>query len=145
MSKKKLLDFFKPTGMVSVAGHLSGGEKPSRIAQIWASSGYQGRLTYEDLMNAESEIGRTLFGPIPAGYQREFFKDRRNVWIWHESFTDAAGAFHEMTVRYEVKPNGVFKKLPDQEVLVKLEGAELDNFREAARRYLDLVKLKLYC
>lgn len=147
MSQKKLLDFlkFRPTEMVSVAGTLGGEGKLSRIAQIWTQSGATGRPTYDDLMNAESELGRTLFGPIPEGYQREFFKHRQNVWIWHESYLDTMGVLHEMTVRYEVKPTGVFKKVPGVETLIKLEGTELDNFREAARRYLDLVKLKLYC
>lgn len=143
MSTKKLLDFlsFKPA-QVSIAGKLN--ITPSKISQIWANSGYSGRLTYDDLVNAESEIGRTLFGPIPAGYQREFFEHRKNVWIWHESYVDAAGVAHEMTVRYEVRPNGVFKKVSGVEPLIRLQGAELDNFREAARRYLALVKQKLY-
>jgi len=102
------------------------------------------RLTRDDLINAESELGRTLFGPIPMGHQREFFTAKRNVWIWHESWTDAYGAPGEMTVRYEVRPTGVYKRA-GKSSYKKIEGEELNNFRRAAKSYLELVKSKLYC
>ena len=100
-------------------------------------------MTYADLINAESELGRTLFGPIPAGHQREFFEHKKNVWIWHDGWLDENGGVQGITIRYEVKPEGVFKKYPGS-AYVKLEGEELDNFRRAARMYLDLIKTKLY-
>lgn len=102
------------------------------------------KLSLADLINAESELGRTLFGPIPDGHQREFFESKKNVWIWHESWTDQLGKLQEMTIRYEVRPTGVFKKASGGNYK-KIEGAELDNFRQAARSYLNLVKTKLYC
>ncbi|MBQ6414020.1 hypothetical protein IJI28_00120 [Candidatus Saccharibacteria bacterium] len=133
MSLKELL-----TGKVSARGVLA------------ANYGYRGdphrysnKLSYEDLVNAESALGRTIFGPIPAGHQREFFEYRKNVWIWHESFTDASGSLQDITVRYEVRPEGVFKR-PSDGSYRKIEGIELDNFRKAARIYLELVKTKLY-
>ena len=101
-------------------------------------------FTYEQLINAESELGRTLFGPIPEGYRREFFESRPNVWIWHESFVNKLGRMEEMTIRYEVRPTGVYKK-PVGGVYERIEGEELTNFRKAARGYLELVKSKLYC
>lgn len=104
---------------------------------------YSNKLSYDDLVNVESELGRTIFGPIPVGHQREFFEYRKNIWIWHESFVDASGALQDMTVRYEVRPEGVFKRL-GQGGYDKIEGEELNNFRKAARMYLDLVKTKLY-
>lgn len=105
---------------------------------------YTNRLTYDDLINAESELGRTLFGPIPAGHRREFFVAKKNVWIWHESWTNQLGKLQEMTIRYEVRPNGVYKR-PTDGKYTRLEGAELENFRRAAHSYLNLVKSKLYC
>lgn len=104
---------------------------------------YSNKLSYEDLVNAESDLGRTIFGPIPEGHQREFFEYRKNIWIWHESFVDPSGVLQEMTVRYEVRPDGVFKK-PGNDSYRKIEGMELDNFRKAARAYFNLVKTKLY-
>ena len=106
--------------------------------------GYTNRFTYDELVNAESAIGRTIFGPIPEGHQREFFEYRKNVWIWHERYVDPQGVMQDMTVRYEVRPNGVYKR-PGNGNYRKIEGMELDNFRKAARMYLDLIKTKLYC
>ena len=98
-------------------------------------------LTLEDKINAESEFGRTLFGAIPAGHQREFFEHKKNVWVWHEAWREF-GAEKSITLRYEVRPNGVYKTMNNGHY-VKLEGAELDNFRLAARSYLRLIKTNL--
>ena len=104
---------------------------------------YSNKLSYEDLIDAESEIGKTIFGPIPDGHQRKFFEYRKNVWIWHESYINPSGVMEDMTVRYEVRPEGVFKR-PENGGYSKIEGEELNNFRKAARMYLDLIKTKLY-
>lgn len=98
--------------------------------------------TLEDKINAESELGRTIFGPIPAGHQREFFEHKKNVWVWHESWQEL-GQPREITLRYEVRPNGVYKTANNGHYQ-KLEGAELANFRAAARGYLQLIKANLY-
>ena len=122
------------------------GIKVRRVARdrVFDHRGYTNKLTYDELLNAESALGRTIFGPIPEGHQREFFEYRKNVWIWHESFAGPHGAMQEMTVRYEVRPNGVFKR-PGNGNYRKIEGVELDNFRKAARMYLELIKTRLYC
>lgn len=105
---------------------------------------YSSKLSYEDLVNAESEIGRTLFGPIPDGHQREFFESKKNVWIWYEGWPDATGVMQETTVCYEVRPAGVYKKMMGGRY-EKLEGKELNNFVNAVRKYFELVRAKLYC
>ena len=110
---------------------------------VAAPTTYKPRLTYDDLINAESEIGRTIFGPVPLGHQREFFESKKNVWIWHENWINQIGVNEGLTIRYEVRPEGVFKKV-NSGVYQKIEGAELDNFRNAAKTYLNLVKNKLY-
>ncbi len=104
---------------------------------------YSNKFTYDELVNAESKYGRTLFGPIPAGHQREFFEHRKNVWIWYESWVDKDGLVTNQTIRYEVRPAGVYKKIAGQNYQ-KIEGKELDNFRNAAKTYLKLVKTNLY-
>lgn len=108
------------------------------------SAAYQNRLSYNDLINAESALGRTIFGPIPEGHRREFFRSKKNVWIWYESFINNIGQIEEMIVRYEVRPTGVYKRA-GMGKYAKIEGTELDNFRSAAKEYLNLVKTKLYC
>lgn len=98
--------------------------------------------TLEELINAESALGRTIFGPIPVGHQREFFKDKNNIWIWHESWHER-GKKKEITVRYEVRKDGVYKKLAGKSYR-KIEGAELENFRKALHAYLKVLKKELY-
>lgn len=101
------------------------------------------RPSRADLINAESRLGSMIFGPIPEGHRREFFHDRENIWIWHESWVDAEQHPRQLTVRYEVRPSGVYKKLSAGKYF-KLDGAELDNFLRATRTYLALIKQHLY-
>ena len=101
------------------------------------------KLTYNDLVNAEAELGRTIFGEIPAGHQREFFSYKKNVWLWYEKYINEAGLPQEMTIRYEVRPTGVYKRVAGYPY-EKIEGAELNNFRIAVRNYFALVKSELY-
>ncbi|MBR3368243.1 hypothetical protein IKG45_00420 [Candidatus Saccharibacteria bacterium] len=96
----------------------------------------------DDLINAESELGRTIFGPVPVGHQREFFQYTKNVWMWHENWTDL-GKRYEITIRYEVRKDGVYKKIQGHGYQ-KISGSELENFRKALHAYLKLVKEKLY-
>lgn len=112
---------------------------------IWNNSRrYNNKLSYNELLNAESALGRTLFGPIPVGHQREFFKNKDNVWIWYESWLDAAGSPQDVTIRYEVRPVGVYK-ISSGGKYEKIDGAELDNFINAVKAYYKLVKDRLYC
>lgn len=99
--------------------------------------------TRAEIINAESQLGSRLFGPIPQGHRREFFHDQENIWIWHEDWQDRAEHHHQMTVRYEVRTSGVYKKISTGKYL-RLEGEELDNFRRATKAYLYMIKKYLY-
>lgn len=108
--------------------------KPARKTQL--------KLTEADLINAESSLGGTIFGPIPNGHRREFFRFKSNTWIFHESW-QKDGKKMETTITYQVKENGVFKS-PLGMTYTQIKGAELDNFVAATREYLKLIKAKLY-
>lgn len=123
-----------------------GGLKEHRVSEerVAQTPGlFRRRPTRAELINAESSLGRTLFGPIPAGHRREFFHDHENIWLWHEAWTEPNRETRQMTIRYEVRPTGVFKKLSAGSY-VALEGNELENFRQAAHAYLYLIKRNLY-
>lgn len=87
-----------------------------------------------ELLNAESALGRKIFGPVAEGHTREFFHHKKNVWIWYEN---------GVTMRYEVREHGVFKKINDGKYH-KITGKELENFRQATKAYLNLVKTHIY-
>lgn len=116
--------------------------KRLKKSSIFKNSGKHLKLTEADLINAESRLGATLFGPIPEGHRREFFRYRHNVWIYHESWK-ADGKKMESTITYKVRENGVFK-CPLGGEYVKITGAELTNFKKAVKEYLKLIKTNLY-
>lgn len=100
-------------------------------------------LTYRDLLRQESKIGATLFGPAPKGHHREFFCLDESTWIWHEEWKDEKGVERQMTVRYEIHPNGVLK-VSDGPRYQFLEGEELHNFAEATRLYYEQTAVQIY-
>ncbi len=104
---------------------------------------FKRRMSHDDLLNEESRLGSTIFGPIPAGHHREFFHDHNNVWIWYESWRDANRHQRQITVRYEIRPTGVYKKFTAGKY-TPLDGAELHNFRKATHAYLKVIREGLY-
>ena len=95
-----------------------------------------GRKSVErDLINAESALGRTLFGEVKRGHAREFFCLKKNVWLWYED---------GLMIRYEVRENGVYKQVGKDSHYHKVVGEELENFRNATKAYLELIKTHIY-
>ena len=142
---RSLVDFSAPkveeTGPVLAGMAEPAGVNARRIDTAMLPS--VGDTAYARLIDAESALGRTLFGPIPYGHQREFFEHRKNVWVWHDSWLDEKGGTQGITIRYEVRPAGVFKKYAGGNY-TKISGEELDNFRRATRMYLELIKANIY-
>lgn len=100
-------------------------------------------MTERELIQLESEIGRELFGPIKRGHRREFFNTDPRVWIWHEEWNDGAGRSQQLTTKYEVRDDGVWKVQPGPRY-TKVEGAELDNFSQAVTVYYERVMREVY-
>lgn len=88
-----------------------------------------------NLINAESAVGRTVFGPVLPGQVREFFCLKKNVWIWYEN---------GVMIRYEVRKDGVYKRTDKEEHYKKISGEELANFKNATKAYLKLIKASIY-
>lgn len=132
----------QPTPVAQSTSNIVNIITPGRTRFFGPRTGWR-ELTHADLINAESRLGSTIFGPIPAGHRREFFHDRQGVWIWHEDWQDATAGERELTVRYEVRKSGVYKKISAGNYF-KLEGGELENFRRAAHAYLKVIKTYLY-
>ena len=64
---------------------------------------------YRKLVRAEAQIGASVFGKVPTGHKREFFCLDEHSWVWHEEWIDHSGNRQQMTTRYDVRPNGIFK------------------------------------
>ena len=97
------------------------------------------KLTRQELINLESEIGRVIFGNAGVRVRREFFYHGRNLWMFYEEFPGR----EPLTITLEVRDTEILKILPDRSSFV-LEGAELENFLAAARTYAVLVKSYIY-
>lgn len=100
-------------------------------------------LTKRQLIELESQIGRELFGPIPAGHRREFFCLDDKTWVWHEEWRDADNKTHTSTTRYEVQAHGVLKVQPGR-VYKYIEGEELTNLTIAAELYYERCMRQIY-
>jgi hypothetical protein len=102
------------------------------------------RYSERELLKMESAIGRELFGPVPAGYQREFFCLDKRTWIWYEHWRDPqTHKQHEMTTRYEVHPNGIVK-IQEGKPYEVIEGEELNNLHMAIKLYHQRVMGEIY-
>lgn len=100
-------------------------------------------LTKRELLQLESEIGRELFGPIPAGHTREFFNLDDNTWIWHEDFIGPDGKKQTSTIKYEIQEKGILK-VQEGARYNYLEGEELENLLLAIQMYYEQVMRKVY-
>ena len=84
-----------------------------------------------------------MFGAIPAGSRREFFCLDEHTWVWYEEWTDASGERKHITTRYEIRQNGVLK-VQDGMQYQYVTGEEEQRFKQAVRRYFDVVNQQLY-
>ncbi len=100
-------------------------------------------LTKRELLQLESEIGRKLFGTIPAGHTREFFNLDENTWIWHEDFMGPDGKKQASTIRYELQGDKILK-VQEGARYSYLEGQELDNLLLAIQMYYEQVMRDVY-
>lgn len=100
-------------------------------------------LTERQLIELESEIGRTVFGPVPHGHRREFFCLDDHTWVWYEEWVDENKKKQSMTTRYEVHESGILKA-QDGKTYKFIEGEELQNLALATKLYYEQVMRGVY-
>lgn len=89
---------------------------------------------HRNLIRREAKIGGALFGPVPAGHQREFFCLDEHTWVWHEAWVDNIGEQQSVTTRYEVRPGGVLK-IQNNQTYQTLSFGEALNLYQAVEQY----------
>lgn len=101
-------------------------------------------VTERELIGLESQIGKDVFGPLPANVvRREFFNLDEKTWLWHEEVRLADGTTEELTTRYEIQSRGILKIQPGPRYTY-LDGMELYNFSLATKEYYQRVTRQLY-
>lgn len=105
----------------------------------------QRAATLADLIDDESKIGGTLFGPISRGVERRFFLDEGDSWFFRETATDptTGRTLYSFTIRYEILPQGVLKSV-DGKGHVFITGIELEHLEQAIRLYHQKTEQELY-
>lgn len=98
---------------------------------------------YRDFVRREAVIGGRLFGPVPQSARREFVCLNKRTWVWHEEWLDANGAYHVITTRYDVRPDGIFKA-QDGQPYQQLSRSEALHLRQAVLMYHAQVSRELY-
>lgn len=88
-----------------------------------------------EYIEREARVGGEVFGKIPSGRTRQFFCLDQHTWIWHEAWNDERGLAHSFTINYEVRPDGIFKRVNGSGQLSKVTGDELSNFNQAIHEY----------
>ena len=106
-------------------------------------SNRRSKVTRRDLIEREAIIGGALFGPVPSGHRREFFRLDSSTWIWHEEWIDESGQRQVSSTRYEVHNNGILKA-QDGNVYKFIEGEELRNLTLAIQLYYEKVSREIY-
>lgn len=101
------------------------------------------KVTERELIQRESEIGRELFGPVPAGHRREFFCLDEKTCVWYEEYKDEQGKQVTHTTRYEIQDDKILKA-QDGARYSYLEGAELKNLLAAIHIYYERVMKSVY-
>ena len=101
------------------------------------------KLTERELISLESQVGATVFGPIPEGHRREFFCLDENTWIWHEEWRDEKNVARQATTRYEIHEKGILK-VQEGARYQYFEGSELKNFVLATRLYYEKTSREVY-
>ena len=95
-----------------------------------------------DLIRREARIGREVFGPIPAGRSREFFRIDKKTWIWQESWREN-GSQRTNNTKYMVRERDIVKSVngaPYQKVGLE----EAKNLEAAIHTYVARVKHHIY-
>lgn len=95
-----------------------------------------------DLLRREATVGRHVFGPIPKGNSREFFRLDTQTWIWQESWVGPKGRETRQT-KYVVKDRDIIKSV-NGGTYEKINDEELKNFQAAVHEYAKRVKKDVY-
>jgi hypothetical protein len=96
-----------------------------------------------DLIRQEAAVGRHVFGPIPEGHSREFFRVDKGTWVWQESWIDDNRLKQERHTKYVVRDKDIVKSVNNGSY-ERVTIAEAENFEAAVHEYVSRVDKEVY-
>lgn len=99
-------------------------------------------VSTKELIRREAVVGGQIFGPIPAGVERQFFCIDQHSWTWHEVWKES-GVTKSTTTHYEVRP-GVILKSQQGRGYHRVGYEESTNLIKAIDQYNQLVPREVY-
>lgn len=96
----------------------------------------------KEIIHYEARLGGQLFGEVPKNHRREFFCLDKHTWVWFEESVNKFGKTTDTTIRYDVRPNGIFK-VDNNNTHRRLSDQELNNFYLAVNLYGEKVDKEL--
>jgi hypothetical protein len=95
-----------------------------------------------DLLRREAAIGKTIFGPVPKGHNREFFRIDAKTWIWQETWLEKNKRVTRET-KYVIRERDIIKSV-NGGAYQKTSLEEAENLHTAIQTYATRVKKELY-
>ena len=96
-----------------------------------------------DLIRQEAIIGRQVFGPIPEGHKREFFRVDKGTWVWQESWIDDNRQKQQRHTKYVLRDNDIVKSV-NSGSYERVSIEEAKNFEAAVHDYVKRVDKEVY-
>lgn len=96
-----------------------------------------------DLIRQEAMIGRHVFGPIPEGHKRDFFRVDKGIWVWQETWVDDNRQKQHRHTKYVVRNNDIVKSV-NSGSYVRLSIEEAKNLESAVHEYVKRVGKEVY-
>lgn len=92
----------------------------------------------KDLLQREAQVGKSVFGPVPASRKREFFRIDQYTWIWEETVNGRL-----TRTKYVVREREVVKSVNGASYQ-RLTPQEARHFNDAVQLYVQRVASEVY-
>lgn len=96
-----------------------------------------------DLIRQEAMVGRHVFGPIPEGHKRDFFRVDKGTWVWQETWIDDNRQKQQRHTKYVIRSSDIVKSV-NSGSYERLSIAEAKNLEAAVHEYVKRVSKEVY-
>lgn len=96
----------------------------------------------QDLLRREAKVGKNVFGPVPKGRSRDFFRIDSSTWIWQERWKENGSTYIKNT-KYLLRERDIVKSI-NNSAYQRVSLEEAKNLHDAIHVYAERVKKEIY-